>query len=182
MGYAVIELEKDKINWDIVEIYKNNDDLLAVIDEWVLNPDYRLLPKLYKVKDLVNKIQPEKNKNIDIYRGFSINGNMQNFFSLKPSEVFNNPDKEFIVTINTPLSFTIERAIAEDFGDCVVHSKINSEIKNFLRLTDELAAAICLRRNISLETQREWVFLPVSPTKLKINFIKYTKPKWWKFW
>lgn len=182
MFMPVIPLDPTKLDGKLVDEYFKNTKLLNALDEWVLNPDYSLLPLLYEMRDLINRLQPFRDSRVKLYRGFSINGNMQNFFGLKANEDFKNKNKDFKITVNDPTSFTSSYDIASGFGDIVISTSPGANLKNFLRLTDEVCAAICKNRNIEPETQYEWVFLPVVPTEFTIRFLKYTKPSWYKFW
>lgn len=180
--YAVAKLDPAKIDYKIVDQYMANRYLLDALDEWVLNPDYTLLPKLYKMRDLINKIQPHRDAKTKLYRGFSINGNMQNFFGLTPDESFGDPKKTHRIVVKDPTSFTTSPTIAADFGDCVISTTPGAHLKHFLRMTDEVSAAVCQCRNIEPETQYEWVFLPTSPCDFDVRFMAYKKPSWYKFW
>lgn len=182
MFFPVVALDPSKLDEKLVETYFKNTKLLDALDEWVLNPDYSLLPRLYEMRDLINKLQPHRDARTKLYRGFSINGTMQNFFGLKANEDFKNPNKDFKITIENPTSFTTSLDIASGFGSCVISTTPGQNLKHFLRITDEVAAAVCRNRNIAPETQYEWVFLPIAPTEISIRFLKYAKPAWYKFW
>lgn len=182
MFFPVLPLDPKKLDEKLVETYFKHKKLLDALDEWILNPDYSLLPSLYEMRDLINKLQPHRDGRTKLYRGFSINGAMQNFFGLKASEEYKNPNKDFKITITDPTSFTSSFDIASGFGNCVITTTPGINLKHFLRITDEVAAAVCKNRNIAPETQHEWVFLPIAPTEFTIRFLKYAKPAWYKFW
>lgn len=182
MFFPVVALDPKKLDEKLVDAYFKQTKLLNAIDEWVLNPDYSLLPQLYEVRDLVNKLQPHRDPKTKLYRGFSINGTMQNFFGLKENEDYKNPNKDFKIQIENPTSFTSNYDIAAGFGSCVITTTPGANLKQFLRMTDELSAAVCRNRNIPPETQYEWIFLPINSTEMSIRFLKYTKPAWYKFW
>ncbi|QXO10853.1 hypothetical protein pEaSNUABM54_00027 [Erwinia phage pEa_SNUABM_54] len=179
---ASIPLVTTHINRELVAYYAKQTQLLNAIDEWVLVPDYKLLPELVRLRHLVNKHQPHRDAKTVLYRGFTVGANYQNDLKVDLKGKYNDLKRPIGVTFDHPTSFTTEKSIAETFGDTVISIRPGAHLNKFLRLTDELCLAICEHRKIDPETQCEWIFLPYEPTEFMTTFIRHEKPKWYEFW
>lgn len=177
--YGVKKLDESRIDWKMVDYYLSHGQLMKSLDHWILSPDYDNLSKLIPVRTLINNTQPLKTYNSEIYRGFSFKAVMQNDMGIQHSETLRNTKTMLDIKLNVPISFTTDLEIAESFGSSIIGWVPGVDVVRLLRITDEVAAAICKLRNIKPETQYEWIFLPDKPIDVKVRMVKYHKPKSW---
>lgn len=178
--YGIKMLDPSTIDWKMVDYYLSNRKIIDTLDHWILIPDYDNLPTLLKVRDLINNAQPLKTYNNEIYRGFSFKAAMQNSMGIVHDARLTNQNHRFDIKLDVPISFTTDLEIAESFGSTVLGIVPGTDVTKFLRITNEMAAAICKLRNIDLQTQHEWIFLPDTPITAKARMLKYKKPKAWE--
>lgn len=169
-------LDATKIDWKMVDYYLSHRKLMNALDAWVLSPDYDNMPDLLKLREIINRMQPERG-NRTIYRGFILGDRYQNTHGLDYGYMKDAPKGTLQINIENPTSFTPDLEIAKSFGSTVIGIKPGNHTKYFLRLTDEISAALCRMRNIDLQTQYEWIYLPDVPLKINIDVVELTKPK-----
>lgn len=173
---SIKDLNSNNIDWKMVDYYLSHSKLMETLDAWVLSPDYSNMPNLLKLRELINKMQPEKTNRI-LYRGFILGESYQNTHGLDYGHMKDAPKGKLQIEINTPVSFTTDLEIAKSFGSTVIGIRPGHHTKYFLRMTDEISAALCRMRNIDLQTQYEWIYLPDVPLKINIDVVELTKPK-----
>lgn len=173
---SIKDLDSNKIDWKMVDYYLSHPKLMETLDAWVLSPDYDNMPNLLKLRELINKMQPEKTNRI-LYRGFILGESYQNTHGLDYGHMKDAPKGKLQIEISTPVSFTTDLEIAKSFGSTVIGIRPGYHTKYFLRMTDEISAALCRMRNIDLQTQYEWIYLPDVPLKINIDVVELTKPK-----
>lgn len=177
---SIRDIDKSKVDWKLVNYYLSHPKLMENLDRWVLSPDYDNMPDLVKLRELINRMQPER-KDIPVYRGFNLGERTQNTHGFVYEVLKNIPKGKLMLTINTPVSFTTDVEIAKSFGSTVIKIQPGVYTKYFLRMTDEISAALCRMRNIPLQTQHEWIFLPDVELKTGIEVIELGKPKLFSF-
>lgn len=179
---AEIPIIQSKLNSNVMRAYERYPELLSALDQWILVPDYSLVPTLKELRSLVNKIQPHRDAKTTLYRGVSIGGQYKNDHNFKREGVDRKPGDTVMLTVTTPISFTTDRGIAAAFGSTLLSARPGQYLNQFLRVTDELSAIVCARRNVELVTQKEWVLLPDSSVSLSATVISYDRPRWYELW
>lgn len=172
-------LDVSKLNQTIVAEYERHDSLMAILDKWILIPNYTLASELRKVRDLVNRLQPHRDPKTKLYRGFRLSNSTQ---SHTPFDSNVKQGDTVSIEFDSPRSFTSDPDIAAGFGDTIIVIRPGKYVKSFLRITDELSYVICKRRNIDPSTQCEWLLLPETKITIDATLLLQTKPKWYKFW
>jgi hypothetical protein len=177
---AILHLNKEDLDLKIIEKYRAFPKLIEALDNWILMPDMRLLPKLMELSQIVNKLQPLTG-NIVAYRGFNYS------YFLKYQETFGlakSPDLNTVTTKTTtnPTSFSTDIRIARAFGNIVLQTQLTPTKHSFLRITDELSYLVSIdRRNLKqIETQKEIIVFP--NTELQIKVIESNKKPFWFKW
>lgn len=172
-------IDVSKLNQQIVAEYEKHENLMTILDHWVLVPNYELGPALAKVRDLVNRLQPHRDPRTKLYRGYRFQNPTQN-----KSGIAANVKQGEVVAIecDEPRSFTDDPEIAAGFGDNVIVMTPGGLTKSFLRFTDELSYVICKRRNIKPVTQREWLLIPDKKISFDATVLIHSKPKWYSLW
>jgi len=173
------KLDYRLLNHKLVDAYRSNHRLLEAVDDWILCPDQKLTAELDWAAGVVRELQNPKLPKL-LYRGMrdqrltdTLDFTTGGWFSKVREELMNKPVSR---AITRPVSFTTNPDIALAFGTIVVTAESKDVVDHCLVITNELAAAVCLHRNISLVTQDEVVILP-SIKKLDLTLIKPPKPQ-----
>ena len=171
-GSAPISIKSlDKMKLQTLSKYS---DLIEALDQWILVPDKRLLPKLIELGKIVDSIYSIKE--LTVYRGidvgFMYKGKIQDTMGL--TEGFFNTLKDgvgigytFKYGITKPLSTTTDVKIASAFGSVIVEGSIPRFVSKLV-ITDELSYLVCKRRNIEPSTQKECIIFPGSHITFKV--------------
>lgn len=124
--------DKNDYNPEIVKKLLQHKDLLKVLDEWISDTNYELLPQLAKAKTILAAISPPKPYK-KLYRGFSFNGHDlfdgQQSMGLKSNKNWHGgrsydfkAGETFTFTPTKPLSFSHHEGTAQSYGKIVVSS------------------------------------------------------------
>lgn len=158
--------DESKLDHKKIEKLLKYPDLLKSLNEWILCPDYNLIPKLKQLSQIVDKLYNFNYNNIRIYRGFNKNS-IQDTMGLTNKGFFHDSLKketklgyEFTYKVTNPLSFSIDFNIANAFGNIVIETKLPKH--NKLVITNELAYIINKMRNLKShnKTQKEVIVFP----------------------
>lgn len=166
---SIKSLDKMKL-----QTLSKHSDLIEALDQWILVPDKRLLPKLIELGKIVDSIYSIKE--MTVYRGidvgFMYKGKIQDTMGL--TEGFFNTLKDgvgigytFKYGITKPLSTTTDVKIASAFGSVIVEGSIPRFVSKLV-ITDELSYLVCKRRNIEPSTQKECIIFPGSHIAFKV--------------
>jgi hypothetical protein len=163
---STIPLDTTHLSRSHLQQLKQREDLLEALDEWVLSPDAKLLPKLKELAQFLAKIYGLNHK-LTVYRGFDPDDSYQDTMGLSEKGFFSNKVHPHEVgqifryaSKDRPLSFSTDLEIAHAFGTTVITTTLDPAHQSFLILTDELMALLSERRNIPAETQKEVILLP----------------------
>lgn len=162
-----IEVTPVNLCQDRLDALSQKKELLRALLQWVVFPDYGLVPQLRELGMLVEKLYqlPEK---MEIFRGFDPSGqNGQNTLGLgpgaEPSEIVHTYE-----SATRALSYSTDPEIAQSYGALLVHSTLDFKRHNALVITDELAHLICEMKGEIAQTQKEVIVLPPLSIQFKI--------------
>lgn len=150
-------LDKNKIN----EL-KKHKDLLNSLNEWIMIADRNLLPDILKLAKIIKNM--EKQSDIILYRGFSLNSFQEDLNLTNPKL---HGSYKF-TSLEKPVSFSKSKDIAQAFGHILIETRINNKY-DFLVITNELNFLIHEMRNLKIiETQEEVILLPPFQIDFKV--------------
>ncbi|AXH70789.1 hypothetical protein [Vibrio phage BONAISHI] len=160
-------LPEASIDKKILErIEKLPEALLEALDDWILVPDAKLIPKLMELSKAIAPLYGKQS--LKLLRGFGGAPEYQDTMGLEFESGFwrrglkAKIGDEFKYANERPLSMTTDLDIAAAFGDNVVRT--TQEIKMFdnnLPITSELSYIVSKRRNLGeTKTQKEVVLFP----------------------
>jgi len=154
----------NEIDFNKVEKLRHYIDLIEALDEWILAPDKRLLPKLQKLQKILQGMYKIKS-NIKLYRGFG--NSSQDTMGVSVKGIFKktidlNVGESFKYTNKYPLSFSTSYIIASDFGPFIVTSMLDNS--QFVPIVKELCYIISkdIRNLQRIESQDEIILMPTT--------------------
>lgn len=139
--------EDEDVDDAVVRTLLKNKKYLVIIDEWILDSSYELLPELIKAKEVLNSITKPK-KHTKYFRGFNIDENQQTF-DLATKKWFGTRLRKDIkvggkleFTPTAPVSFTHFQPYAKFFGKVIISVDGLKYHNRFLHITNELVIAL----------------------------------------
>lgn len=162
-----IEISPTQLCQDKLSVLSKQKELLRTLLQWVVFPDYSLVPQLRELGALVESVYQLTGK-MDIYRGFDPSGqNGQNTMGLgegaKPTEIVHTYEHS-----TRALSYSTDCEIARSYGQLLVHTVLDFKQHNALVITDELAHLISEMKGEVSQTQKEVIVLPPLCVRFRI--------------
>jgi len=170
-------LELSEIDPHKLQVLLKHQDLIKVLDDWILYPDRRLIEDLKKLAVIVNGLN-KHSQSLVLYRGISPHLNYQDTMDLRdPNGPIFSKVKKYkkgdvfrYASTEKAISFSTNIFIARGFGTTLVSTVCDPSKQLALIITPELSKIICDRRKITnLQTQDEVVILPPFDIEFTIN-------------
>lgn len=145
-----LTFDKEDVDQRIVQQLLKHDKLLQAMDDWIMEPNRDLLPKLREALRVLAPIQKMKWPK-ELYRGFNVGREGQDTMGLQragwfgPKPVDLRPGDKFSYVPEWPLSFTHHEGTAKSYGKVVVRTDVASNRRRLLPISNEMIMALTLR-------------------------------------
>ena len=176
-SYGEKDVDISTLDNDKVEKLMSHKDLVKALDDWILSPDMKLVPKLIQLGKVVDDLYEIDSS--PIYRGITVSmmsGSYQNTMDLVETNWLGIPrlkegikvGYKFNYTASSPTSFSYDICIAREFGLLVVKSSMPDKGKRLV-ITNELNYIISKRRNLkSVKSQDEVIAFNGAKLKCEV--------------
>lgn len=140
-GYTPdLAFQKSDVNQEVVDKMLRHKDLLKVVDEWISDTNYQLLPQLQEAKKVFEAIQRPPVHSV-LYRGFKINTGQQNS-GIDAHYKKMAPGAQWQYTPEKPMSFSWHKGTTKAYGNIIVTAEGSKLTKRCLHITHEMIMAL----------------------------------------
>lgn len=161
----LIPIKDTAIDMTVVAKLRLYPDMLQVLYDWIILPDYNNLSLLVKYLPILNQIQKPP-VIMTLWRGIDPTSGYQDKMGLNKTGILwfgklnHAVGDKLKIEITKPLSFSYRRNVVDHFGSTIIECDYKSVKDQCLIFTDELYYAIAEKQRIEATSLSEVIILP----------------------